>query len=45
MVKVGLCQRMLRQDEEARRTFNAVMLTYPDSQAAAVAMKLLGEMP
>ena len=45
MVKVALCDQMLRQPEDARRMFDAVMLTYPDSQAAAVAMRLLGEMP
>lgn len=45
MVKVGLCNQMLQQPAEARRMFDAVMLTYPDSPAAAVAMRLLGEMP
>ena len=45
MVKVGLCDEKLRQYDEARRMFDAVMLTYPDSPAAAVAMKLAGEMP
>jgi tol-pal system protein YbgF len=45
MVKVGLCNQMLQQPEEARRMFDAVMLTYPDSPAASVAMRLLGEMP
>ena len=45
MVKVGLCNQMLNRTEEARRMFDAVMLTYPDSQAAAVALKLLGEIP
>jgi tol-pal system protein YbgF len=45
MVKVGLCNQMLRRSEEARRMYDAVMLTYPDSQAATVALKLLGELP
>lgn len=45
MVKVGLSQAKLNRPEEARRMYDAVMLTYPESEAAAVAMRLLGEMP
>ncbi|MBL6975265.1 MAG: tol-pal system protein YbgF [Deltaproteobacteria bacterium] len=45
MVKVGLCGKNMGLNEEARRMFNTVMLTYPDSEAAAVAMRLTGEMP
>jgi len=45
MVKVGLCAKNMGQNDEARRMFNTVMLTYPDSDAAAVAMKLTGELP
>ncbi len=45
MVKVGLCEQRLGRSAEARRMYDAVMLSYPDSQAAAVAMRLLGEMP
>lgn len=45
MVKVGLCGKNMGQNDEARRMFNTVMLTYPDSEAAAVAMRLTGEMP
>jgi len=45
MVKVGLCGKNMGQHEEARRMFQTVMLTYPDSDAAAVAMRLSGELP
>ena len=45
MVKVGLCEQRLGRSAEARRMYDAAMLSYPDSQAAAVAMRLLGEMP
>lgn len=45
MVKVGLCAQRMQQPDEARRMYDSVMLTFPDSQAAAVAMRLLGEMP
>lgn len=45
MVKVGLCEQRLGRSAEARRMFDAAMLSYPDSHAAAVAMRLLGEMP
>jgi TolA-binding protein len=45
MVKVGLCDQRLEQWDEARRMYDAVMLTYPESPAAAVAVRLLGELP
>lgn len=45
MVKVGLCEERLGRSAEARRMYDAAMLSYPDSQAAVVAMRLLGEMP
>ena len=45
MVKVGLCGKNMGQNEEARRMFHTVMLTYPDTDAAAVAMRLTGELP
>lgn len=45
MVKVGLCEQRLGRTAEARRMFDAAMLSYPDSHAATVAMRLLGEMP
>jgi tol-pal system protein YbgF len=45
MVKVGLCAQQMQQADEARRMYDSVMLTFPDSPAAAVAMRLLGEMP
>lgn len=45
MVKVGLCDQRMQQSDDARRMYDAVMLTFPDSPAAAVAMRLLGEMP
>jgi tol-pal system protein YbgF len=45
MVKVGLSSQRLQQVEEARTMYDAVLLTYPDSEAAAVAMRLLGELP
>ncbi len=45
MVKVGMCALRMQQPDEARRMYDSVMLTFPDSPAAAVAMRLLGEMP
>ena len=45
MVKVGLCAQRMQQPDEARRMYDSVMLTFPESPAAAVAMRLLGEMP
>ncbi|MBM4394576.1 MAG: tol-pal system protein YbgF [Deltaproteobacteria bacterium] len=45
MVKAGLCARMLRLDDEARTMLDAVVLTYPESAAAGVALRLLAEMP
>ncbi len=45
MVKVGLCDRALGRHEDAARMFRTVMLTYPDTEAAAVAMRLAGELP
>jgi len=45
MVKVGLCEQRLGRTAEAKRMYDATMLTYPETNAAAVAMKLLGEMP
>jgi tol-pal system protein YbgF len=45
MVKAGLCDQMLKRFDEARRMYDTVMLTWPDSPAAAVAMRLAGELP
>lgn len=45
MVKVGLCDRALGRHEDAVRMFRTVMLTYPDTEAAAVAMRLAGQVP
>lgn len=45
MIKVGLCDRALGRHEDAIRMFRTVMLTYPDTDAAAVAMRLAGDSP
>jgi len=45
MVKVGLCDRALGRNDDALRMFHTVMLTFPDTEAAQVAMRLAGEAP
>lgn len=44
MVKVGLSDQNLGRMADARRMYDAVILTYPDSEAAAVATRLIGKM-
>jgi len=44
MVKVGLSDQNLGRMSDARRMYDAVILTYPDSEAAAVATRLIGKM-
>ena len=38
MLKLGMCNEMQNRFEEARRLFKAVMLGYPGSSAARIAM-------
>jgi tol-pal system protein YbgF len=44
MVKVGLSDQNLGRIQDARRMYDAVILTYPDSEAAAVATRLSGKL-
>ena len=44
MVKIALCEKALGRISEAKKVLNTVLLTYPETEAARVAERLLQEL-